>query len=61
MLSIARLEIFNLIRRRARVPVPHREMVRRAVDRDPQVIRLARENNIERVDCRPEEQVVLIA
>ena len=61
MLPIAGLQIFNLIRRRTRVPILNCDLVRRTVNRQAQVIGLAREHEVERIDGRPKEQPVLIA
>ena len=41
MLPVARLQILDLIRRRTRVPVLNRDLIRRPVNRQPQIIGLA--------------------
>ena len=61
MLPIAGLQIFYLIGSRAQVPVLHRDGIGRAVNCQPQVIGLARDDEIQGVDRRSKEEVVLIA
>jgi hypothetical protein len=61
MLPIAGLQIFNLIRRRTRVPILNCDDIGRSVNRQAQVIGLARQHEVERIDGRPKEQPVLIA
>ena len=61
MLPVTGLEIFDLIGGRACVPVLDRHRIRRAMNRQTQVIDLARDHEIQRVDRGAEQQLVLIA
>ena len=60
MLPVAGLDIFDLIGRRAGVPVLNCNLIRRAMNRQAQVVRLPRDHEIQRVDRRPKEEPVLI-
>ena len=60
MLAIPGLYVFHLIGRRTRVPILNRDLVGRAVDRDPEIVYLATQHEIQGIDRRAEERPVLV-
>jgi hypothetical protein len=61
MLPVAGLDIFDLIRGGAGVPIFDSHRIGRAMDREAQVIHLARGHEIQGVDRRAEQELVLTA
>jgi hypothetical protein len=58
VLPIARLEIFNLIGSGTQVPILNPDGISRTVNRQAQVIGLARDHEVQGIDRRPKEQPV---
>ena len=61
MLTIADLHVLDLRGRGSAVPILNRDLVGRAVNRDPEIVHLATQHEIKRIDRRAVEQSVSIA